>query len=1058
MIKCDAASLTLKLTNLRNVTIENCTFGNWTFRQVGHVIVKNSRSSTLKNVPTSLNFYNSSGLIENISINDLNFTNMPKSNRYIQIQKSGLMENIAIKDVNFANGLIIQNNSYIQITKSEFTNNTVNFGLIKVLNSSKLEMSNCTLRKNKAIHNAGAIYADRSFIYVTNTNFSDNSAIRRGGALLVKEGSFVFLKRCIFSYNQVKIGYTGEKIEKHYGGAISLSNSTLNGDNVNFTGNKAYYGGGLACFLYSKVTAQYMHFSHNIATYGSAIYGSISCKFSCKNCSLYENQNLAVNNVITGAAISLYNHSTINVSTFKCENNIGHFWGCIFATEKSSVFVYDAIFSMNIGNAILLVNDSYLLAVNASFINNTTPGPGGAICSVNSTLNISRCFCYHNKRMSGGAFTLTFSTAVLTYCTFSNNSNKALAFLDSTSASIVNCTFENNFSPDIAGALLINTSSNVSVSHTTFQKNSAGTGGAVAVFGHSLLVLSNCSFTRNLASNIRRHIIENGLFGEGGAICIVRSVLKIFQSQFYNNFADMAGGSLFCGESLLLIHDSVFQNNIATILTGGAIIVTHSSLTIEDSSLVNNSIQYEIRNEGGGLAIFTNSTAKIMDVRLFENKGAFQVEMNCQVTIFNSSFIDNTGHTISVKNSVYLQMDHCRVLNNSGTAVYLASSSINITNAKFNHNTEGALLLQESSEASFCNCSFTDNSASKGGALSAVASNIEFIACNFIGNSATNGGVFSISGNLFLKNCVVTNNTAHGDGGVGYLEEHSKINITTSIFRKNSALGSGGVFRIRNITAIVWNSSFVSNSAGTNGGVIYAEYFSLINTSQTTYYGNKAGTSGVFYVRTGKVFVKHSMIQQNLAHSCAAMTIDATSLEISFSQVNKNKVGAFCVINSSLFISKSSFFKENRNDLGLYLTIGTISLGSSMGYLENCTFLLGDHRIGAVSLTTSELRLPNTVMLQNIVQIVTDINIVSVRNKFINRIYTYKSLMRHGNKLLKSDTTNFKQIAIKEDFIFELNKNIHQSSLATKETQFASSEFFLLYTILLQNFNLFVTC
>ena len=441
---------------------------------------------------------------------------------------------------------------------------------------------------------------------------------------------------------------------------------------------------------------------------------------------------------------------------------------------------------------------------------------------------------------------------------------------------------------------------------------------------------------------------------------------------------------------------------------------------------------------------------------MVENKGAISVLSFCQVTVFNSSFVNNTG-VISITGNVSLKMDHCTVLKNSKVAVLVSSSSINVTNTKFSHNTEGALLLQESSEASFCNCSFTDNSALKGGAFTAVNSGVQLISCNFTGNSATNGGVFSISGNLLLKDCVINKNQANVDGGVGYLEDSSTITITTSIFNNNSALGSGGVFRIRNSSAIVWNSSFVNNNAGTNGGVIYAEYFSLINISQTTCNGNKAGTSGVFYVRTGKVFVKHSMIQQNLAHNCAAMTMDATSLEMSFSQVNKNKVGAFCAINSSLFISKSSFFKENRNNLGL-ITIGTISLDSSTGYLENCTFLVGDQDIGAVTFTTSELRLSNTVLLQNIVQKVANINIIGIRAKFINRIYTYKSLMRHGNKLLKSDATNFKQIAIKEHFIHEMNNNIYKSSLKTEETQFASSEFFFLYTILLQNFHLFVTC
>ena len=298
---------------------------------------------------------------------------------------------------------------------------------------------------------------------------------------------------------------------------------------------------------------------------------------------------------------------------------------------------------------------------------------------------------------------------------------------------------------------------------------------------------------------------------------------------------------------------------------------------------------------------------------------------------------------------------------------------------------------------------------------------------------------------MFLKNCVVTNNSVYGDGGVGYLEEHSKINITTSIFRKNSARGSGGVFRIRNSTAIVWNSFFVGNSAGTNGGVIYAEYFSRINISQTICYGNKASKSGVLYARAANVFVNDSIIQQNSAHRCGAIAVDTNSvLEVSFCQVNRNKGGAFSASNNSLFISKSSIFNANTDDIGkTFRTIyrfGTsyvsIVLDNSTGYLENCTFLVGD-----VSFSKSELRLSHTVFLQNMVQKVIEISSYNFMHHFINRLYTYKNLMRHGNKILRSNATDFKQIAIKEYFIIKINNLPFQSKLAAKETQFASSKF-----------------
>ena len=41
MINCETPFLTLKLKYSTNVIIDNCTFGDWTFKQVQKVIIKN---------------------------------------------------------------------------------------------------------------------------------------------------------------------------------------------------------------------------------------------------------------------------------------------------------------------------------------------------------------------------------------------------------------------------------------------------------------------------------------------------------------------------------------------------------------------------------------------------------------------------------------------------------------------------------------------------------------------------------------------------------------------------------------------------------------------------------------------------------------------------------------------------------------------------------------------------------------------------------------------------------------------------------------------------------
>ena len=246
-----------------------------------------------------------------------------------------------------------------------------------------------------------------------------------------------------------------------------------------------------------------------------------------------------------------------------------------------------------------------------------------------------------------------------------------------------------------------------------------------------------------------------------------------------------------------------------------------------------------------------NSTATISNVHFLENKAhdgeAIFASDFCEITIFNISFVSSTGSAIYIVDGVSLQIDHCNFSNNSAGSLFALSSSVYSTNSVFSQNTEGALFIKESSEATFYNCTFADNSAFEGGALYVFKSNIQLITCTFSGNSATKGGVFVVTGNLLLLDCTMNKNSATGDGGVGYLEDNSQINIKTSRFNLNSANGSGGVLQIRKATVNVWNSTFAKNRAQFSGGVIDAQYFSLINISGTKFLGNTASRSGVLY-------------------------------------------------------------------------------------------------------------------------------------------------------------------------------------------------------------------
>ena len=504
MINCNAATLALKTEHVRNVTVQNSIFGNWIFDHVEHVSLKNCSGSIVKGFSTLLGFYRASGFLANITIKDLVFTN-------------------------HFEGLWVQNSSYVKINKSNLVNNTVTLGIIKVLDSSILEMSDCTLRKNNAKNIAGAIYVRNSTVHLKQTNFSDNKAAYRGGALYLQY-SFLHMKNCIFSNNQVKFGYpiTNESDDRS-GGAIRLFNSTFKGININFTQNTACYGGAVRFGFLSKVIMQYTNFSNNIALTGSAIYRSTFSKFLCKNCSMYQNQNVGTK-MYTNNVIALHYNSLMNVSGFKCENNRGtnvnRGLTCIIASNNCTVLIYSAIFSMNFGSTILLLDNSHLVVVSSSFFNNTVLAEGGAIYSANSTLDVSYSIFYHNRAKQGGSLYMVFSTAVLYNCTFKNNSITAVLLHKNTVASIFKCSFESNWSPLSIGALLIDNFSFVNVSRTTFLNNSGTTGGAVLLIRNSLLVISSCYFSSNTA------LYSTDQTGAGGGIFIQGSTLEMFATRF----------------------------------------------------------------------------------------------------------------------------------------------------------------------------------------------------------------------------------------------------------------------------------------------------------------------------------------------------------------------------------------------------------------------------------------------------------------------------------------------------------------------------------------------
>jgi CSLREA domain-containing protein len=246
------------------------------------------------------------------------------------------------------------------------------------------------------------------------------------------------------------------------------------------------------------------------------------------------------------------------------------------------------------------------------------------------------------------------------------------------------------------------------------------------------------------------------------------------------------------------------------------------------------------------------------------------------LTIANGYVPAGSGGAIS--SSGTLIISNCTFSGNSalrGGAIYKLVGTLTITNSTFSGNTanDGGGIYNDSGTLTIADTVFSGNSvpSGDGGGIYSVGG-LTLIHSTFSGNSAYlghGGGIYKSIGDLTITDSVFSSNSANGGDGGGIYNKAGPLTITNSSFSGNSAANGlgGGIYNDYPNPLTVRGSTFSTNSAGSGGGVYnngYAGYPSAITNS--TFSGNSASEiGGGIYNNAGTLTITNSTFSGNSA-------------------------------------------------------------------------------------------------------------------------------------------------------------------------------------------------
>ncbi|CAG9330614.1 unnamed protein product [Blepharisma stoltei] len=453
------------------------------------------------------------------------------------------------------------------------------------------EDTNSVLTNNVGKFSGGARFNDFSLIKCENTIFSNNEAIKSGGAVSSGSGSKFYCMACSFTRNTANIS----------GGAIFIEqNSFFNITKSYIKENKCSNKGSAIYMLGSSTPISLILdsiISYNNST-NEATIALLDSSIHIESSTI--TQNIA--SFITPGVLLTLSQATIANSEFSSQS--GDQGSFIYAATQSTADIYNTTFtngvSSNSAGAIYSISSTVNIYNGTFNKNSAKSGGGGVILSYSSsTLLIKDSGFYDSYSKDVGGVIIGYESDLEIYDTVMKNyrigaiygskmnsvtikgsnfyygygtNGGSLTCISCLSVHIYNCYYQGN-TAEIGGAIYLSTSSDTEISNayivkdSSFWNNSASLGGAIYTNDISLNA-SSSTFVGNIANTTSEFVGTSPSAGNGGGLNLACSdfstcIFDISYNHFILNYAKYNGGGINWEDICPITNGNSFSDNKA---------------------------------------------------------------------------------------------------------------------------------------------------------------------------------------------------------------------------------------------------------------------------------------------------------------------------------------------------------------------------------------------------------------------------------------------------------------------------------------------------------------